>query len=67
MECGDAKFDKILDKNNLRCRSRNGHVQFRYSIYYMTNEHTDIFIHVHRSVCTNWVITNNHMHSKCKP
>ncbi|KAK7851093.1 auxin efflux carrier component 6 [Quercus suber] len=29
MECRDAQFGEILNKNNIRCRSRNGHVQFR--------------------------------------
>ncbi|XP_037493684.1 auxin efflux carrier component 6 isoform X1 [Jatropha curcas] len=29
MECGNAKSSEILDKNNFRCRSWNGNVQFR--------------------------------------
>lgn len=30
--CGDAEFGEIFHKNNIRCRSRDGDVQFRYFI-----------------------------------
>jgi hypothetical protein len=30
MECGNAQLGEIFNKNNFRCRSWDGYVQFRY-------------------------------------